>query len=43
MESLQILALALGAAWASFTWLIVHMLQRRKAKGLPWQAREAGR
>lgn len=34
---------ALGAAWASFTWLIVHMLQRRKAKGLPWQTREPGR
>ena len=34
---------ALGAAWASFTWLIVHMLQRRKARGLPWQTREPGR
>ena len=24
---------ALGAAWASFTWLVVHMLQRRKNRG----------
>ena len=26
---------ALGAAWASFTWLVVHMLQRRKNRGSP--------
>jgi len=24
---------ALGAAWASFSWLVVHMLQRRKRRG----------
>jgi undecaprenyl-diphosphatase len=26
---------ALGVAWASFSWLIVHVLQRRRARSLP--------
>jgi len=27
---------ALGAAWASFSWLVVHMLQRRKGRSALW-------
>lgn len=28
---------ALGAAWASFSWLIFHMLQRRNQRAAEWQ------